>query len=363
MIDEQRETPARKPAWPGRTRALQATLAVVTLVVVFLNYTVLRPFVPALAWALALAVIAGPVHRWIAARVRWPGLAAGLAVVVVAVVIVVPTVLVSRRIASDAGSILEWLQQEADTGNLRRTLLESPFLASVIGAVETQVDPRALGEQLRGSLGPRIAELLKGSVWAIVELLVALFALFFFLRDRDAALRAARCFVPLSERETDRLFRRIHDTIHATVFGTGAVALVQGTLGGLMFWWLGLPSPLVWGAVMALLSVIPTLGTFVVWAPAAAFLLLTGEWGKALVLAAWGLTVVSTVDNLLYPMLVGRELRMHTLPVFLAVVGGLMAFGASGVVIGPVLLATQLALAEFWRERLGLADCEAAETE
>ena len=126
------------------------------------------------------------------------------------------------------------------------------------------------------------------------------------------------------------------DTIHATLYGSFVVALAQGSLGGLMFWLLGLRAPLFWGSVMTLLAqllaLIPVLGAPVVWIPAAIFLAVTGNMGKALILKLWGMTAVGTIDNLLYLLLVGDKVRLHTLLVFFAVVGGLSVFGAPGLV-------------------------------
>ncbi len=175
--------------------------------------------------------------------------------------------------------------------------------------------------------------------------------LFYLFRDRREALGTLRSLVPLSKVETDRVLARMSDTIHATVFGTLVVAAVQGALGGLMFWWLGLPAPILWGAVMALLAVVPVLGAFVIWVPAAIFLAASGQWGKAAILAAWGGVVIAMVDNLLYPILVGNRLRLHTVPVFFSIVGGLAIFGASGLIIGPVILALTDAILEIWRRR------------
>jgi predicted PurR-regulated permease PerM len=118
-----------------------------------------------------------------------------------------------------------------------------------------------------------------------------------------------------------------------------------------MFWLLGLPGALLWGAVMALLAIVPVLGAFVVWVPAALFLALEGSWGKALVLTGWGAGVVSLIDNLLYPILVGKRLRLHTLPVFIAIVGGILLFGSAGLILGPATLAVTVALVEVWRRR------------
>jgi predicted PurR-regulated permease PerM len=144
----------------------------------------------------------------------------------------------------------------------------------------------------------------------------------------------------------------VGDTVFATVYGTLVVAAVQGTLGGLMFWWLGLPAPLLWGVVMGLLSIIPVLGAFIIWIPAAVFLAAQGAWGKAVILTLWGTVVIGLIDNLLYPILVGKRLRLHTVPVFIAIVGGLAVFGASGLVLGPVILALCDAALDLWRCRM-----------
>jgi predicted PurR-regulated permease PerM len=146
------------------------------------------------------------------------------------------------------------------------------------------------------------------------------------------------------------------DAIHATFYGTIVCAAVQGTLGGLMFWWLGLSAPLLWGLIMGLLAIVPVFGAFVIWIPAAALLALDGHWSKALLLTAWGSVVVGGIDNLLYPMLVGNRLRLHTVPAFVSVVGGLVVFGASGVILGPLAVSITLSLLEIWRARMSAPD-------
>jgi predicted PurR-regulated permease PerM len=148
-----------------------------------------------------------------------------------------------------------------------------------------------------------------------------------------------------------RLYKRVGDTVHATVYGTFAIAAVQGLLGGLMFWWLGLPAPLLWGLVMGLLAIVPMLGAFVVWGPAALFLALEGNWGSALTLVLWGMLVIGTIDNLLRPIFVGNRLKLHTMLTFLSVVGGLLLFGPAGLILGPVVLTITISLLEIWFNR------------
>jgi predicted PurR-regulated permease PerM len=138
--------------------------------------------------------------------------------------------------------------------------------------------------------------------------------------------------------------------IAASVYGVLVIAVIQGILGGLAFWALGLPSPLLWGVVMIFLSMIPMAGSFVVWVPAAGYLGLSGHWGKALILAVWGTFVIGTVDNFLRPKLVGERTKLHELFIFFSVLGGLQVFGVIGLVLGPVIVAVTIALLDVLRQ-------------
>ena len=139
---------------------------------------------------------------------------------------------------------------------------------------------------------------------------------------------------------------RTQEVIAATIYGVLVIAAVQGTLGTFIFWVLGLPSPLLWGVVMFFLAMIPMAGTFLVWAPAAIYLALTGAFLRSAILVAWGLLVIGTIDNFLSPRLVGHRARLHELLIFFGVLGGLQVFGVLGLVLGPVVVAVTLALIE-----------------
>ena len=353
-IDDQ-HVYARQPdpedGWLSRQRALGLVLLAATAVAVYLCSRLALPFLPALAWALALAVIAHPLHSWLARRLGRANLAAGLAVALVAVAIIAPALFLTQQLIREAARGVEWFQSEAAMGRWQALLAGNPRFAPVLSWIAANVDLRGAVQQLPTALTSGASSVVTGSAYLIVQLLITLFVLFYLFRDWRPVLRTIRSLVPLSERETDEVFGRINDTIHATIYGTLVVAAVQGILGGLMFWVLGLPASLLWGTLMTLLAVVPVLGAFVVWVPAAVFLGFEGSWGRMLILIAWGLGVVSLIDNLLYPILVGQRLRLHTLPVFIAIVGGLTLFGSSGVILGPVILAITVALVEIWRRR------------
>jgi predicted PurR-regulated permease PerM len=338
--------------WWSREHASVLALFAVTTLALYLCYLLARPFLSSLAWALALAIVAHPLYERIAKRIRHENIAAGLAVVIVAITIVAPTILIGQQLVQQAGTGLEAIKKGLSEGNWQARLDRSPLPKSLRQWIEKQVD---LGGEAPPQATTAVASgaksFVKGSVRGAMELLVTFFILFYFFRDGGLALKTLRSLLPLSNSEADEIFQRVTEAIQATIFGTLFVAAVQGTLGGLMFWWLGLPTPLLWGVAMALLAIVPVLGAFVVWIPAAIYFALHDTWIKALVLTAWGGGVIGLIDNLLYPILVGKRMRLHTLPVFISIVGGLSLFGASGLILGPMALAVTMALLDFWRWR------------
>jgi predicted PurR-regulated permease PerM len=336
----------------SRGRVLSVALMIVTAVVFYLCWLMAQPFLAALVWSLTLAIVGMPLHRWIRRHVAKPGLAAMLSVAAVCIVIVAPAFFLTQRLVIETGEAIRMIAGEIKTGALRRELMASPTLAGIVGFIERNVDVRDSIQQLVTRASGPAGSVVSGSIWALIEVLIVFFCLFYFFRDREAVITTARGLVPLSRAESDRLFSRVNDTVEATVFGTLVVAAIQGTLGGLMFWWLGLPLPLLWGVVMALLAIIPILGAFVIWIPAAIYLALHGEVLSAVILTVWGAVVIGLIDNLMYPILVGNRLRLHTLPVFFSIVGGLSVFGASGLIIGPVVLSVADGLVDVWRSRL-----------
>lgn len=335
----------------NRDRLLTIVLAILTGLVLVACLFVLAPFVPALTWALALSVIGYPVHRWITKRVHKPDLAAGLSVAVITVGLLGPTILIGYQVAKQVTANIAEIQAEAQNRSWTKMLDSYPKIGAAVEWVETRFDLDDQARKVVDAVQQWARKTLTSTAWSIAQVFIALFCLFFFLRDHHLVIRSFRSMAPLSDPETDKVFRDVRDIVHATIYGNVVTAVIQGSLGGTMFWILGIPTALLWAVVMALLSLVPSLGAFVVWLPAAAILGMQGHYLKAAILAGWGIFVVGTIDNIVYPILVGREMRMHTLNVFLATVGGLMAFGAPGIVIGPVVFALAFALIGVWRGR------------
>ena len=345
--------------WLTRERVLLLVLLGATLIVVWLCWWLVKPFVPAIAWALVLTVLAHPLHECILARFKkWPSISAALAVIAVTLAIALPATLLVRQVGSEAVASIGTARKFVDTDRWELAIERFPWLAPVREWIEREVDLDEQVHQATGAVTKGVPGVLLRGMDIAITALLTLMLLFYFIRDKYRILRVLDQLVPLSPSENEQVRNNIRDTLGAVVFGTLAVAVVQGTLGGLMFWWLGLPSPILWGAVMAILAILPLYGAALIWVPAAASLAIDGDWNKALLLTAWGTLVVGLIDNLLYPLLVKNRLRIHTVPVFISVLGGVFAFGATGFVLGPLVLAVAMALIDIWRRRMALDNIE-----
>ena len=318
---------------------------------VALCVVMIGPFIPGLAWALALAVIALPMHRRLQRSIRIPNIAAALSVGIVALMLLGPAVFLGWRIGKQASEGLVAVQRYVESGQWRQTLRQYPILRSTLQFVNSEQSPEQATRDLVPEVQRQAGAQLKTVPWIAIQVALALFTLFFLLRDRHAILNMARTMLPMTEDEATYFFHRIAGMTRSTIYGTVVVALIQGALGGLIFLLVGIPHALLWAVVMAALSMIPTAGAFMIWLPAAIVLAAQGYWGKAAVVAAWGAVVVASIDNILFPTLVGKEMRLHTLPVFLSIIGGLTLFGAAGLVLGPVILAATVSLLDIVKRR------------
>ncbi len=314
----------------------------------YLCWLILRPFLAVVTWAAALAILAHPVHNWLERRTR-PNTAAAISVFLVAAVIVAPTVFVLQMLYAELSQTLHALGTDLSPENLQARLSHYPALANLWESIQSRLDVAQQIQAAGVAVAGRLSAWVSVSLWFLTQLVLTFLTLFYFFRDRTRLLLFFRRFTPLSTTETDEILDRIARTVNTSVYKNLFVKLIQGLLGGLMFWFLGLPAPVLFGAAMALFAILPLMGTAIVWAPAAIFLALSGSWIKAAILAIWGSLVVGLIDNFLYPFLVAGELRLHPLSVFFAVFGGLIAFGIAGVVLGPVILAITVALLELWQ--------------
>ena len=320
----------------------------ITLGIVGLCALLAFPFVPAITGAVALTVATRVPYDWLERHLRHPTLTAALGVLLVILLIVGPVALLVQSLGQQVMAAAGQVQSGAAQDWLTATLDRIPWLNRLVDKALGVVNLRQAAQSTAGFFASRLRGLLTGSVATVTQLALMLFTLFFLFRDRRKAARAFRSLLPLDESQRDQLLTRMSNTIEATLQGSLTIAAIQGALGGIMFWILGVPTALVWALVMALLATIPSLGTFLVWMPVTIYLAATGHWVKALILLLWGTFVIGTVDNLLYPTLVGKKMQLHTVPVLFAVLGGIGLFGISGIVLGPLVLTTAVTLLRIW---------------
>lgn len=335
-------------------RASWIALVAALLLALYLCWRIAQPFLDVMLWAAVLATVFQPAHRRLLARLRHPGWTATVSTLLVIVTILGPVTLITLAVIDELRDVAATLE----TSPVRLLDFDSPVIGPWLRWIDQYVDvdrlknPAFIRQQLEGWTG-RLANstifVVGGALSVIVQTMLVVFTMFYLFRDGDAIGRAVYDMLPLERSQTRDVIARTGEVVGATVYGVIVIALIQGSLGAFIFWALGLPSPLLWGVVMFLLSMIPMAGAFLVWAPATVFLAVTGAWTRAAILLAWGVLVVSTIDNLLSPRLVGKRTRLHELLVFFSVLGGLDVFGVLGVVLGPVVVAVTLALIEMVR--------------
>lgn len=338
-----------------RIQARWLALLIATAIALYLCWLMLQPFVNVVAWASVLVIVFYPVHRRLVARTRRPATSALLSSLLVIFTILVPLTLITLAVvneltnavnavhvnlstmldpqASPLGRIIGWFGQYINIEELR----SGDFLKERLRGMSGAIAGRALG-------------FFGGLVGIIVQIFFVVFTMYYLFRDGERFVRALPDTLPLQRGQSEKIFERTRDVISASLYGVLVIAVIQGALGGVAFWALGLPSAIVWAVVMTFLSMIPMAGSFLVWVPAAIYLALTGHYGKALILALWGALIIGTVDNFLRPKLVGERTKLHELFIFFSVLGGLQVFGVVGIVLGPVVLAITLALLDVFRQ-------------
>jgi len=315
---------------------------------------VLWPFYGAVLWAVVAALVFSPLQRALSrATGQRPNLTAALAVLIIVSMVIVPVMLIASALALQANALYQSIesgrldvgQQLRDMGGALPTWIQDllgRFGLTDLDAVRERLS--AIFSQFLQALVARAVTVGQSTLGFIVSLGVMLYLLFFLLRDGAALTQRIRSALPLSAGQRDALLEKFAVVIRATVKGTVLVAALQGALGGLIFWLMGIPAPVLWAVLMAFLALLPAIGAGIVWLPVALYLLAMGSVTKGVVLIAYGVLVIGLVDNLLRPVLVGKSTRIPDYVVLISTLGGLSLFGLNGFVIGPAIAAMFIAV-------------------
>ena len=320
-----------------------------TAIALYLCWLMLRPFLGVLAWAIVLVIVFYPVHKQLGNRIQNRSLRALLSCLLVVLVIVLPLVVLSVAVGEELAKVVPNLPSQVSELVQRQTPLfgrVSDWLHNRFG-IDTLRLQEFLTQQVRNSgqglLGASF-NLMGNILSSIVKSFFVLFTMYYLFRDSDKIVAKLPDALPLRREQSEAIIMRTQQVVSASVYGVVTIALLQGILGGLAFWILGIPSPVLWAVLMAFVCMIPVAGSFLVWLPLSIYLMVRGYWTRAVILIVWGALVISTIDNFLRPKLVGSQTRLHELLIFFSVLGGISVFGLLGIVLGPVVLAITLGL-------------------
>jgi predicted PurR-regulated permease PerM len=333
----------------------KAFLLVLAVAISAVFLSTIRDFLLSLLLAAILAALCQPVHRRLLAALGGRrGAASALSVLGLLFVLVIPSIVFMGIVAAQAievsNEVSPWVSQQIHRSSMDVDLLERVELPAVLQPYESQIVAKlgALAGGAGGYLVNTVASATRGTVQFFFLLFVTLYAMFFFLMGGRSALDRVLYYMPLRREEEEQLLERFASVSRATVKGTLVIGVVQGGLAGGALAVAGIRGAAFWGTLMALLSIVPGLGTAIVWVPAVIYLFAIGKTVSAVCLMLWCAAVVGTADNVLRPILVGRDTSMPDLLIFVSTLGGLVAFGAVGILIGPLVAALFLTIWEIY---------------
>ena len=345
-------------------RIQRITFAILLFAVTGAFLWLIRGFLQPVFWAVALGVLFLPVHAFFVDKCKGrESLAAMLTLIVILLIAILPLTGIVVAVAKEAAQLYDAVRTgRIDvTAGIEYIATSLPLLTESLDSVgfdqeKLKSQLSALALQFSQFMTSMLVKIGQDTMRITVMFFLMLYLLFFVIRDGSKMLAAVVHAVPLGDEREHALVSRFAQVSRATIKGTVVIGIVQGTIGALTFMFLGISSPVLWGVVMALLSMVPAVGPALVWIPAAIMLAADGRIGAAIILVIVGIVVIGLADNLLRPVLVGRDTRMPDYLILLSTLGGLVAFGLAGVIIGPIIAAFFLTVWEMAIEEFGHRD-------
>jgi predicted PurR-regulated permease PerM len=334
-------------------------LLVLAAIALYFCFLIIRPFLSPVFLAVMLAIVFHPAHIRIQARILKPNAAALFSTVLVILAFVAPVVGLGIVIRETSALYQLLSERSMEQGGWNPYVMHAmerllSWAGHYVDVSHLDLRGTALHwlQQISRYLFSWGAQVVGNFVSFIATAVIAFFTLFFLFREGATTKERVAEVLPLTHSQVERLFTGIRNSIVANVYGVLAVGAAQGALTALGFWVLGLPSPVLWGMVTALFSLVPIIGSSAVWVPAAIILAVSGHWIKALILLGWGGGVVAQADNVIRPYVISHRANLSTLAVFFALLGGVRAFGVMGLFIGPVALSFTLVVLQMLRETI-----------
>jgi predicted PurR-regulated permease PerM len=344
-------TPPDLPPPPSvESRALWVLLVAISLALGW----ILLPFFGTILWGAIIALLFAPLYRWLLRRLSGRrSLAAVLTILAVLVIVILPLAGIAASLAREAAAFYDRLQSgEVNPGVYFHGLFDAlptwiTGLLDRFGMIDFETLQKRLVTALaEGSqfIATQAVNIGQNTFEFLANLCITLYLAFFLIRDGDDVARTVRNAIPLEPAHKKELIARFATVIRATVKGNLLVAAIQGALGGVAFWFLGVTGAILWGVLMAFLSLLPAIGAALVWVPVAIYFFISGNTWQGVALLAWGVLVIGLIDNLLRPILVGKDTQMPDYVVMITTLGGMAVFGINGFVIGPAIAAMFIAV-------------------
>ncbi|MCI0469744.1 MAG: AI-2E family transporter [Nitrospirae bacterium] len=321
-----------------------------------LNYQLWRPFLAPIAWALVLSIVFYPLYAFLLRFIKWRTVASLITLIVILMIILGPFSYLTVVLVNELKAVSSYLDNEEI--DIIQNIAQHPQTKRAIDLITSffNITEKELKETVANNVSrfgkelvTRITTGLGDVVTVLVSFVFMSFATFFMLKDGPDFLSRFRDYEPFPDEQKDRLEKQIRDIIISTVYGGVAVAIVQGIIGGLAYFLLDVPSPVLWGLATAVASFIPLIGAFAVWGPAAAYLFLQDMILNGLILVFVGVLLISAIDNVLKPIIIGGRTKMPVLFIFFSVLGGIKLFGLIGLVMGPLVMALFISVIEIFR--------------
>lgn len=328
----------------------------------YLFYRIIVPFFVPIAWAAVFAILFYPLYRKLVPKVRKGWIASVLMCALIFLLIIGPVGYLMMQLVREAAQAVSYVNEMYKSGELKEMLsLDVPWIQNLIDSMSQYYDlskvnldeiARDAANSISQIVVKQTSNFIANGAQVVFYFVLMLFTMFYFFIDGHRVVDRIRRLMPLTKKQIDDTFKQLYDIILATMYGGVVVALVQGVIGGVIFWAVGIPSPIFWGAVMAFLSIIPIIGAFVVYIPAGIILIIAGSWVKGLIVLLIGTLVISQIDNVLRPYLISGKAAMHPLLLFFSIMGGISMFGLLGIVVGPMVAAVFVTLLRIFENRL-----------
>jgi len=322
----------------------------------YLFYKVLSPFLVPIAWSAVLSITFYPVYKIMLKLIKRQWAASLITLLIILTIIICPFIYILNALMNEITIAYNTIEKEGI--GIVTKIQENPIFIAFLEKVGSYIGKDAVdlnGLAIKGlkTIGSYIAghvsQLFTNVVAFVASFVIMCLTIYYFLKDGDKLAGYLKGLLPFSEEQKENLEIKIKEMVVAAIYGGVAVGIIQGSFGGAAFLVLGISSPVLWGTAMAIFSLVPLLGTFIIWGPASIILILNGSYIKGMALFLFGFLIIGTIDNILKPLIIGGRTKLHTLLIFFSVLGGIEFFGFIGFILGPIIAVLYLSLLEIYK--------------